>query len=271
MLVAAETSFDISSLVHLYAIPFLWKVLGAIIVWIVGSILIGTAGGLLRRGMTARGIDTTVAHYVDSALKVLLKIVLLVAVLGIFGVESTSFAAVLAAAGVAIGMAWSGLLANFAAGIFLVVLRPFKVGDVITAAGVTGDVREIGLFATAVDTVDNVRVFVGNNKLFSDNIVNYSANAFRRVELRAQVAHGVNLADVAGRLVARLKQIPNVVQSPAPVVDILEFNPAGTLLYVRPFCNNAHYWQVLDDTQRAIAEITGNLPVPAPHSVHHNK
>jgi small conductance mechanosensitive channel len=270
-MLVADTTFDINALIHTYAIPFLWRVLGAIVIWVIGSILIGTAGNLIRRAMTARGIDATVATYIDSALKVLLKIVLLVAILGMFGVESTSFAAVLAAAGVAIGMAWSGLLANFAAGIFLVVLRPFKVGDTITSAGVTGDVREIGLFATTLDTPENVRVFVGNNKLFSDNIINYSANAFRRVELRAQIAHGVNLAELAPRLIARLKQIPNVIQTPAPAVDILEFNAAGTLLYVRPFCNNAHYWQVLDDTQRAIAEVTGNLPVPAPHTVHFNK
>jgi small conductance mechanosensitive channel len=270
-MLVADTNLDIYALAQTYAIPFLWKVLGAVVVWIIGSILIGTASNLLRRAMTARGLDGTVTTYIESALRVLLKIVLLVAILGMFGVESTSFAAVLAAAGVAIGMAWSGLLANFAAGIFLVVLRPFKVGDTITSAGVTGDVREIGLFATTIDSVDNVRVFVGNNKLFSENIVNYSANSYRRVELRAQVAHGVNLADLAPRLVARIKQIPNVLQTPSPGVDILEFNAAGTLLYVRPFCNNAHYWQVLDDTQRAIAEVTGNLPVPAPHTVQFNK
>jgi small conductance mechanosensitive channel len=219
--------------------------------------------------MTARGIDATFSHYLNSAISVLLKIVLMVAILGIFGVESTSFAAVLAAAGVAIGMAWSGLLANFAAGIFLVVLRPFRVGDAISAGGVTGDVREIGLFATTIDTAENVRVFVGNNKLFSDNIVNYSTNPARRVDLRVQLGHGVNVGQVAAALLARIKQIPNVAQSPAPTVDILEFNAAGTVLFVRPFCNNANYGQVIDDTQHAIAEVTAGLPVPAPHTVTH--
>lgn len=271
MLATLDILPDISALVQTYAIPLLWKVIGAIVLWIVGGLIIGAGTSVLRKAMTARGLDQTFATYVNGALSVLLKIALLVAILGVFGVESTSFAAVLAAAGVAIGMAWSGLLANFAAGIFLVVLRPFKLGDTISAAGVTGDVREIGLFATALDTVDNVRVFVGNNKLFSDNIVNYSANPLRRVELRAQVAHGVNLHELAGKLIARLKQVPNVSQSPAPLVDIFEFNAAGTVLYVRPFCNNQHYWQVLDDSQRVIAEVTGNLPVPAPHSVHFNK
>lgn len=262
---------DIPQIFEQYALPFFWKLLGAVVLWVLGSAMISAGAGFVRRAMTSRGIDTTVAAYVHAALGILLKIALLVAILGVFGVESTSFAAVLAAAGVAIGMAWSGLLANFAAGLFLVVLRPFKVGDVICAGGVTGDVREIGLFATTIDTIDNVRVFVGNNKLFSDNIVNYSTNPYRRLELRAQVAHGVNLHELATKLVARLRQVPNVAQDPVPVVGILEFNAAGTVLYVRPFCNNLHYWQVLDDSQRAIAEVTGSLPVPAPHQVHINK
>ena len=91
-------------------------------------------------------------------------------ILGVFGVETTTFAALIAAAGVAIGLAWSGLLANFAAGAFLVILRPFKVGDFISAGGIMGTVKEIGLFVTTIDTLDNVKTFVGNNKLFSDNI-----------------------------------------------------------------------------------------------------
>lgn len=205
---------DISALVQQYAIPLLWKVTGAIVLWTVGGIVIGVGTSVLRQAMTARGLEHTFATYVYGALSVLLKIALLVAILGIFGVVSTSFAAVLAAAGVAIGMAWSGLLANFAAGIFLVVLRPFKLGDTISTAGVTGDVCEIGIFATTLDTFDGVRVFVGNNKLFSDNIVNYSANPLRRVDLRAQVAHGVNLHELAASLIAHLKQVPNVSQSP---------------------------------------------------------
>ena len=110
---------------------------------------------------------------------------------GDFSVETTSFAAILAA-GIAIGMAWSGLLANFAAGAFMIVLRPFKVCDFVTAAGVTGTVKEIGLFVTAVVTPDNVLTMLGNNKIFSDTIQNFSANPYRRVDLKAQLAHSVD-------------------------------------------------------------------------------
>ena len=169
---------DASGLVQLYAIPLLWRILGAIAVWVIGGMLIGFACRLVSGSMTARNLDRTITSYITSALGIVLRVVLIAGILGMFGVESTSFAALLAAAGVAIGMAWSGLLANFAAGVFLVMLRPFKVGDIITAGGVNGEVKEIGLFATTLDTRANVRIFVGNNKLFSDNIINHSHNPF---------------------------------------------------------------------------------------------
>jgi small conductance mechanosensitive channel len=154
---AADWFATASDVFKLYAIPFLWQVLGALGIWIVGGILIRFACRVVGTAMTARDLDRTLT-YVTSALSILLRVVLIAGVLGMFGVESTSFAALLAAAGVAIGMAWAGLLANFAAGVFLVLLRPFKVGDIITAAGVSGQVVEIGLFATTLDTRDNIRI-----------------------------------------------------------------------------------------------------------------
>src|SRR5262249_31383799 len=157
-----------------------------------------------------------------------------------------------AAAGVAIGMAWSGLLANFAAGVFLVILQPFKVGDFVTAGGTTGTVHEIGLFVTAVDTLDNVRTIVGNGKIFADTIQNFSHNAFRRVDLTAQLAHGVDANAAIAMLKARLAQIPNVMKDPAPDAEILTFTLAGPVLAVRPYCHNKDYWQVYFDTNRLI-------------------
>jgi small conductance mechanosensitive channel len=197
----------------------------------------------------------------------LLNIVLVVAILGFFGVETTSFAAILAAAGVAIGMAWSGLLANFAGGVFLVILQPFKVGDFVTAAGVTGTVEEIGLFATALNTPDNVRTLVGNGKIFTDTIQNFSANAYRRVELTAQLAHGVDPQSAVALLKPALSKIANVIAEPAPDVEILTFNPMGPVLAVRPYCNNQHYWQVYFDTNRLIRDTFthAGFPVPEQH------
>ena len=243
------------------------KILGAIVLFMVGRWLISLALRLVDGALRKQKIDPTLIRYINSALGALLNIVLVVAILGFFGVETTSFAALIAAAGVAIGMAWSGLLSNFAGGVFLVILQPFKVGDFVTAAGVTGTVEEIGLFASTLNTPDNIRTIIGNGKIFGDIIQNYSANAYRRVELTAQLAHGVDPQAAADLLKPALAQIPNVLAQPAPDVEIVTFNLAGPVLAVRPYCNNAHYWQVYFDTNRLIRETfaKAGFPVPEQH------
>jgi len=243
------------------------KILGAIALWMVGRWLIGLGLRLLDSALRKQKIDPTLIRYINSALSALLNIVLVVAILGFFGVETTSFAALIAAAGVAIGMAWSGLLSNFAGGVFLVILQPFKVGDFVTAAGITGTVEEIGLFATTLNTPDNVKTIVGNGKIFADTIQNYSANPYRRVELTAQLAHGVDPQAAVDLLKPALAKIPNVLEKPSPDVEIITFNLAGPVLAVRPYCNNAHYWQVYFDTNRLIRETFAHagFPVPEQH------
>lgn len=263
-----DMTSQLDTLVRAYVLPLGWKLLGAIAVWIIGGIVVRAIRAGFSRFLSARHVDPTLASYLDTSANVLMKVLLLVAVLSVMGIETTSFAALLAALGVAIGAAWAGLLSNFAAGIFLMVLRPFKVGDMITAGGVTGDVREIGLFATSIDTGDNIRVFVGNNKLFSDSIQNYSINPFRRVDLTAQLAHGVDPRDAIARLRERLAGIPNVVASPGPSVEILTFTALGPVLAVRPFCHNTHYWQVFFDTNQAIVQVGGEAHYPTPSALY---
>jgi small conductance mechanosensitive channel len=163
---------------------------------------------------------------------------------------------------VAIGVAWGGLLANFAAGAFLVFLRPFKVGDFVSAGGVTGTVDAIGLFGTTINTPDNVLTIIGNNKIFSDTIQNFSANPYRRVDLTATINNAVDHRQAIQLLKARLAEIPNVLATPAPDVDILEFTPAGPRLCVRPYCSNQNYWQVYFDTNRLIRESFGEAGFP---------
>jgi len=240
------------------------KILGAFALWIIGRWLINLAVGMIGRGMTRQKIDPTLIRWIQNATAALLNIALVVAILGYFGVQTTTFAALIAAGGVAIGLAWSGLLSNFAAGVFLVILQPFKVGDFVVAGGVMGTVHEIGLFVTSVDTLDNVRTIVGNGKIFADTIQNFSTNPYRRVELTAQLAHGVDHRDAIQRLKAGLLKIPNVLASPAPDVEILTFNLAGPVLAVRPYCNNQYYWQVYFDTNRLIRESFGQAGYPVP-------
>ena len=193
------------------------RVLEAIALWIVGRWLIGLATRMIGSAMTRQKIDPTVIRYLQNAVAAILNIILVIALLGFFGVQTTSLAALIAAAGVAIGMAWSGLLSNFAAGVFLVILQPLKVGDFVTAGGVTGTVHEIGLFASSVDTPDNVRNIIGNAKIFGDVIQNYSTNAYRRVELTAQLAHGVDVHSAMALLKKALAGIPNVMTTPLPM------------------------------------------------------
>jgi small conductance mechanosensitive channel len=248
------------------------QILGAIALWIIGRWLIGLVVRFLERALERQKVDPTVLRYLGSAVSVALNIVLVVALLGYFGLETTSFAALLAATGVAIGMAWSGLLANFAAGVFILILRPFKVDDFINAGGVMGTVKDIGLFVTVINTLDNVRTIVGNNKLFADNIQNFTANPYRRVDLKAQLNHSVDHNEAIYTLKERLAKISNVLPSPAPDVEILDFNLAGPVLAVRPYCHNDHYWQVYFDTNRTIREAFGaaGFPVPEQHVVLRN-
>ena len=248
------------------------KVLGAIALWVIGVWLIGLAMRALTKTLERQKVDTTHIRYIISGVTVLLKIILIVSILGYFGIQTTTFAALLAAIGIAIGAAWGGLLANLAAGAFLVFLKPFKVGDLISAAGVLGNVREVGLFVTSIDTLDNVRTYVGNNKLFSDNIQNFTTNPFRRVDLVAQLSHGTDHRAAIQILKERLVKIPNVILQPVPDVEILQFNLAGPILAVRPYCHNDHYWQVYFDTNRLIRESFGEagFAVPEQHLVVRN-
>ena len=257
----------ISQTLVVWLAAFGMKILGAIALWVIGRWLIHFAIGLLVKGLRKRPIEPTVINYLASTVSVLLNITLVVAILGYFGVQTTTFAALIASAGLAIGLAWSGLLSNFAAGAFLMILRPFKVGDVITAGGVTGTVQDIGLFVTAIDSLDNVRNYVGNGKIFADNIQNFSTNAFRRVDLEAQLDHTVNVADAVQRLKPKIQAIPNVMTTPPVDVEVLKFSAFGPVLAVRPYTNNEHYWQVYFDTNRIIREtfVEAGLPVPEQH------
>ena len=245
------------------------KVIGAIIAWFVGRALIKFGVRLMTAALDRQPVDPTLTRYVGNIVNVGLTTALIVALLGYFGVETTSFAALIAGVGVAIGAAWAGLLSNFAAGAFLVVLRPFKVGDYVKVAGIDGTVKEIGIFSTTVELADHVIAFVGNNKILSDTIHNYSASPARRVERTAQLAHGVDVKDAIARLKDAVGKVPNVAKTPAPVVEIVDMNTRGPVLAVRPYTHNDNYWQVYFDTNRAICDTFGEAgyPIPTEHVV----
>ncbi len=247
------------------------KVGAAVILYMVGRWLIGFAIRALSALLTKRNFDATLQRYIANMLSVVLNILLVVAILGYFGLQTTSFAALLAGVGLAIGSAWSGLLGNFAAGAFLIIFRPYKLGDYVLAGSVEGTVVEIGMFNTIINTPDNVITIVGNSKISGDAIKNYSHNSYRRVERTAQLAFGIDPLDAIAKLKPALAAIPNVLADPAPDVEILDFNERGTLLAVRPYCHTDHYWQVYFDANRLIAETFGAAGYAPPHTVHEVK
>src|SRR3954465_15445665 len=204
---------DVNALVQNASVTLVavaWKVTGAAALWLIGRWLIGFALRLMGRAFEKQQFDVTLSRYIHTALTIVLNVALAVAILGFFGVETTTFAALIAAGGVAIGVAWGGLLANFAAGAFIVFLGPFKVGGFVTAGGVTGTVDAIGLFGTTINTPDNVHTIVGNNKIFGDTIQNFSTNPYRRVDLTALISSAVDHHHAIALLKQRLSSIPNV-------------------------------------------------------------
>jgi small conductance mechanosensitive channel len=240
------------------------KVLAAIAFWVIGRWLIGVAVSMVRAALEKQKVDPTVLRYVGSIVTVTLNVLLVIGILGYFGVQTTTFAALIAGAGIAIGAAWAGLLANFAAGAFLIVLRPFKVGDFICAGGVTGTVTEIGLFATTINTPDNVSTVVGNNKIFADNIQNFTHNPFRRVDLKCQLSGAADHQAAMALLREKVASVANVLAEPKVDVEILDFTLVGPVLAVRPYCHNDNYWQVYFDTNKMIRESLAAAGFPAP-------
>ena len=245
-------------------VPFLFKLLGAAALWIVGGWLIGLALRLLKRFFRQGTLDPTLANYLLSIIGVLLRVVLVVAILGFFGIETTSFAALLAGAGIAIGAAWSGMLGNFAAGVFLQLFRPISVGDYIEGGGVEGTVKEVGMFVTSITSPDNVVNILGNAKLFGDTIKNYSATPFRRVELVAQLDNSADVAKAITLLKEGIKTVPNQVNGQDADVEVLEFSERGPRLAVRPYTHTSNYWQVYFDTNRMIVDVLGQAGFPVP-------
>jgi small conductance mechanosensitive channel len=245
-------------------VPFLFKLAGAVALWIVGNWLIRIAIKILRRSFAHGKLDPSLISFLLNIIGALLRVVLVVAILGFFGIQTASFAALLAGAGLAIGAAWSGMLGNFAAGVFLQVFRPVSAGDFVTAGGVTGTVEEVGMFVTTVLAPDNVRNIIPNGKFFGDTIVNYSSYPYRRVELEAQLDSSADVGKAIGLLKAAIKAVPNQYPGKEADVELLTFSERGPRLAVRPYTHTDNYWQVYFDTNRVIADTLGGAGFPVP-------
>ena len=235
-------------------VDFLVQLLAAVALYVVGRWVIRLARGMVRRALEHRQLDPTLAKYIDQTLGVVFTILLVIAALGVMGVQTNTLAGLLAAAGVAVGVAWSGLLSNIAAGLFMVSLRPFKKGDTVQIGGILGDVELIGFFGTSLLAPDGTKVIVGNAKALADNIHNFSGVPHRRVEARAQLPWACDPGAFYEAIRKRLAQEPKVLADPPPLVETLDNNAAGPVAVIRPYCVPADYGEVFFFTNRIVAE-----------------
>lgn len=208
--------------------------------------------GTLRKVLTRREVEPTLVKFGTSLLYAVLLIFVITAALNNMGIQTTSIIAVLGAAGLAVGLALQDSLSNFAAGIMILIFHPFKVGDYIEGAGISGSVEEVGIFVTRLKTPDNKAIFVPNGKLAGDNLVNYTLNDTRRMDLVIGVAYGEKVSEVREILLEILGEDERILKDPAPNVFVLELADSSVNFAVRPWVPTAQYWDIY-------FELVGNI------------
>ena len=230
------------------------KGIGAVAVLILGMVVAKTIRGAVRRGLERTKLDPTLIPFLSGMVYYLIVAFVVTAVLGLFGIQTTSLIAVLGAAGLAVGLALQGTLSNFSAGVMLLIFRPFRAGDFVEAAGVAGAVQEVGIFSTTLATPDNVRIIVPNSSVYGQTIKNYAANPTRRNDM----VFGISYGDDIGRAIETIARIlaadTRVLEEPAPLVAVSELADSSVNLVVRPWCKKEDYWALRFDLNRALKE-----------------
>jgi small conductance mechanosensitive channel len=244
------------------------SVIGAIVLFIVGRIIAGWSRSRLTKVLTKAGTDLSLVPFFASMLYYLILGVVLVAVLNLFGIETTSLIAIFASAGLAVGLALQGTLSNFAAGVMLLVFRPIRVGDFVEVAGQAGTVKEIAIFNTIMHTGDNVRIVIPNGAIYGDVVKNYSYNDTRRIDL----VMGIGYGDDIGQAIQIIERVvtgdSRTLTDPAPVIAVAELGDSSVNLVVRPWCNASDYWALRWDLTRKLKEEleAGGCNIPYPQS-----
>lgn len=232
-----------------------WTLVKALLVFIVGRFLISLINKLVQRVLLKRNIDPSIKTFVGSLIHIVLMILLIVSVVGALGVQTASFAALLASAGVAIGMALSGNLSNFAGGLIILIFKPYKVGDFIEAQNLSGTVREIQIFHTVLTTTDNKVIYIPNGSLSSSAVINYSYQQVRRIDWTFGVEYGTDYAKVKGVLEDILAKDERILQEPAaPFIAMSQLADSSVNYVVRVWVNSPDYWNVYYDITRIVYE-----------------
>lgn len=239
------TQEDMTKYLDDYILPFAINLAMAIVIYVVGKlvvkVLVSGFGKLLEKSK----YDEMLINFLKSIFNAILMLFVIIASLNELGVDTTSLAAIIAAAGLAIGLSLQGSLQNFAAGVMLLVFRPFKQGDFVDAAGVAGSVKSIGVFSTIMNTPDNKEIIVPNGKIYGDNIINFSAKDTRRVDMTFGIGYGDDLLLAKKLLEEMIVADERVLADPAPVVAVAELGDSSVNFVVRPWVKSGDYWGVM--------------------------
>ena len=228
------------------------SILVALVTYFVGRFVISVINKIVSKALETRKLDPTIKSFLSSFVNILLMVLLIVAVVSALGINTTSFAALLASVGVAAGMALSGNLSNFAGGLIILLLKPFKVGDYISAQGFDGTVDEIQIFHTLLKTTDNKIIYLPNGSLSSGSITNFSKQEERRVDIVVSVEYGQDLEEAKKVLFDLFRQDKRILQTPAPFVALSTMAASSVDLTVRLWVATGDYWDVFFQTQEAI-------------------
>ena len=247
------------------------KVLGAIVVLVVGRMVAGALRTGVRKALTKREVDATLVPFLSSLIYFATLAFVVIAVLSLFGIQTTSLVAILGAAGLAVGLALQGTLSHFASGVMLLIFRPFRVGDVVEVGGTVGKVEEIGIFTTTLKSPDNIKITVPNSQIYGDTIRNYNGYDIRRVDM----VMGISYDDDIGRAIETMdrviRQDSRVLSDPQPQIAVSELADSSVNLVVRPWCKGEDYFAVKFDLTRRFKEEleAAGCSIPYPqHDVH---
>ena len=235
-------------------IGFILNTVLALAILIIGRFIARHVSTRVGSAVEKSNDDVTLGKFFASLTYVALMAFIIIAAMGQLGIETASLVAILAAAGLAIGLALPGSLANFASGVMLIIFRPLKVGDFVEAGGATGTVREIGIFTSILSSPDNKKIYVPNANLTGANIINYSAFGTRRIDLVAGVSYGDSLDLVKATLEQILAEDDRILTDPAPTIAVLELADSSVNFAVRPWVKEEDYWDVRFDTQEKIKQ-----------------
>lgn len=246
------TFTDIVSMLAEWGIEIAAKIAIALVIYFIGRWLIGRLIKIVNKICDKRGVEISLQRFFDNMIKVVLYICLVLMVVGVLGIDTTSLIAMFASASLAIGMALSGTMQNFAGGVMILLLRPYRIGDYIEAQGQAGTIKEITLFNTVILTVDNKTIYVPNSTISSGIINNYSQSATRRVDWNVTISYGDDVEAARRAMMAMMSEDKRIKQDPAPVVYVSSLGENAVNLAVRAWVDNADYWDVFFELNERI-------------------